>query len=67
MHTKLSTPLTNFQLELLKIFSTPVSDSDLLEIKKMIVQYFAKKSMDLADKLWDENQWGEEKEKQLLA
>ncbi len=66
MQTQLSTPLTNLQFELLKVFSTPVSDDDLLEIKKLIVQYFANKSMDLADKHWDEKKWGAEKEKELL-
>ena len=66
MYTEISTPLTNLQLELLKVFSTQVSDDDLREIKKMIVRYFADKSMNLADRLWDDNKWGEEKEKEIL-
>jgi hypothetical protein len=66
MQTSMQTPLTNLQLELLKLFTRPVSEDDLLEIKKFIVQYFANKAMDLADKVWDENKWDKEDEKKFL-
>lgn len=67
MQTTIQTPLTNLQLELLKLYTKPVSENDLLEIKKFIVQYFANKAMDLADKVWDENKWNKEDEKKFLS
>jgi hypothetical protein len=54
------------QFELLKLFIRPVSDDDLLEIKKFIVKYFANKAMDSANKVWDENEWNKEDEKKFL-
>lgn len=36
--------LTNLQLELLKTFSRPLPNSQLLEIKAILADYFAKKS-----------------------
>ncbi len=59
-------PLTPLQLELLKIFSHDIGESDLLEIKKFLVQYFANKAMDLADKIWEQNNWTEKDEKRFL-
>jgi hypothetical protein len=50
----LQSPLTNLQLELLKLFSRNVSDDDLLQIKRLLVRFFAEKAMDAADKVWDE-------------
>ncbi len=66
MHTTIQTPLTNLQLELLKLYTKPVSEDDLLEIKKFIVQYFANKAMDLADKIWYENKWNKDDDKKFL-
>ena len=42
--------LNKNQLEILKLFSRDLNDKDLKEIKKLIVQYLAKKVTDLADK-----------------
>ncbi len=49
--------LTNLQLELLKVFARKVSDDDVKAIRKMLVQYFAKKAMNIADQTWDEKGW----------
>jgi hypothetical protein len=35
--------LSNIQTELLKLYSNDISDSDLIEIKKLLAQYFANK------------------------
>jgi hypothetical protein len=53
--------LSNLQLELLKIFSFDISDSQLLEIKAMLVQYFADKVTHDIDQLFEEKGWGMEK------
>jgi hypothetical protein len=50
---------TNLQLELLKVFSRQVSDDDVKAIRKMLVNYFAEKAMNLADQAWDKNGWTE--------
>jgi hypothetical protein len=58
--------LTNLQLELLKIFSRTVSEKDLLEIKKTLSQYFAKKAINAADKVWDEKGWSKKEAEKIL-
>lgn len=50
----ISQPFTNLQLELLKIYARRVEEQDLLEIKRLLGQYFADKASDLADKIWEE-------------
>lgn len=62
----LRTPLTESQLELLQMFSRPVSDSDWIAIKRMITNYFANKSIEEADKIWDEQGWDNAKIDELL-
>lgn len=47
-------PLSNLQLELLKIYARNVSEQDLVQIKLILGQYFADKASDLADKIWVE-------------
>ncbi|MEA5427251.1 hypothetical protein [Arcicella lustrica] len=52
--------LTNLQLELVKLFSYKVTDSQLIEIKLLLGNYFAEKASEEMDKLWDENNWTED-------
>ena len=66
METIVKQPLTSLQLELLKLFSRDIAETDLLEIKKILIQYFAKKAMDLADKVWEQNKWNEKDEIHFL-
>ncbi|MBD2752894.1 hypothetical protein [Spirosoma validum] len=56
-----SPPLSNLQLELLKVFSRNVPDEDLKEIKTMLSNYFAQKAANLADDVWEEEGLTEEK------
>ncbi len=58
-------PMSNLQLELLKLYSQKVSDIDLLNIKQMIAEYFAQKAMDLADQIWEEKGWTKEDSERL--
>lgn len=51
---------TNLQLELLKVFSRQVSDDDVKAIRKMLVNYFSEKAINLADQTWDKNGWTKE-------
>ncbi len=66
MKTLIKQPLTNLQLELLKLFSMSVSSDELLELKKIMAQYFAEKVMDIADETWDKNKWDTKDEKKFL-
>jgi hypothetical protein len=58
-------PLSNIQQELLKLYSSDIGEADLLHIKRYLASYFASKSIQEADKIWDEkgysndtmNQW----------
>jgi len=62
----LARPLSNLQLELLKTFSHQLSDQDLMRIKTLLADFFAKKSIEAANKVWDEEVWNPEKVEQLL-
>ncbi|GAB4042460.1 hypothetical protein [Spirosoma litoris] len=54
-------PLSNLQLELLKVFSRTVSDDDLKAIKGLLSNYFAQKAADLADEVWEQEGFTEAK------
>lgn len=59
-------PLTNVQLELLKVFSHELKEEDLLELRKVLVEFFARRAVDLANKAWDEKGWMDEDVDRLL-
>jgi hypothetical protein len=61
------TKFTNLQLELLKVFSRNLSERQLLEIKDMLAQYFARQVTEEIDKLWDEKGWSNETMNQWLT
>ncbi|NOZ90650.1 MAG: hypothetical protein GXO60_05110 [Epsilonproteobacteria bacterium] len=44
---------SNIQLELLKLYSTNIQESELIEIKDYLAKYFAKKAINGADTIWD--------------
>lgn len=50
----LSQPLTNVQLELLKLYATDLSEEDLSELRDILADFYAKKSIQLADRVWKE-------------
>ena len=62
----LKTPLNEPQLELLKMFASNISETDWLEIKRLIVRFFAKKAMVSANETWDKNAWTAEDEQRML-
>jgi len=49
--------ITNLQQELLKIFHYELKETELQEIKDLLVSYFAKKASDGADKVWEAKKW----------
>ncbi len=52
----LSNSLSNIQMELLKLYSTNISDNELKEIKQNLAEFFSQKAISEADKLWSEKQ-----------
>lgn len=62
----MSQPLSNLQLELLKLFSRNVPDEDVRQIKRLVTQYFAQKAIQEANQVWDEQHWDEQKVDALL-
>lgn len=46
--------LSNLQIELLKLYSTNLSQDNLLELKRILARYFAQKAINEADKIWEE-------------
>jgi hypothetical protein len=53
-------PLSNLQLKLLQLFSQNVSDEELKAIQRLIVQFFAEKATEAADKDWEEKGYDED-------
>ena len=58
--------LSNTQLEILKAFRHELSEEDLQKFRKNIAVFFAEILMDEADRVWDEQQWDEEKVQKML-
>lgn len=58
--TIIDKPLTNLQLELLKVYSLDLSEEQLTDIRRLIAKYFADKASDEMDKLWEEQGWTNE-------
>jgi hypothetical protein len=59
-------PLTNAQLEILKVFSHQLSEKDLIELRKILADFFAKKAVEAANKVWDEKGWTDQDVDRLL-
>ena len=56
----LSSPLNETQLEILKLFSRELSDTDLLSLKRLIVRFLADKATQLADDVVEQKGWTSE-------
>jgi alkylhydroperoxidase/carboxymuconolactone decarboxylase family protein YurZ len=54
MNAQPAPPLTNVQLELLKVFALGVTDEEVLEIRRMLARYFMQKAVTGATKVWEE-------------
>lgn len=47
-------PLTNLQMELLRLYSVQLSDERLLEVKKLLAHYFADRLTRHIDEVWEQ-------------
>ena len=59
-------PLSNMQLELLKLFSRDIEDNDVKEIKKLIVRYLSEKLANNANEIWEKKGWTNDDMEKLL-
>ncbi|MEO8148260.1 MAG: hypothetical protein ABI723_11505 [Bacteroidia bacterium] len=59
-------PLTNVQMEILKLYNLDISDTTLLELKDLISDFFLEKARKRADEIWVERGYTEETVKQWL-
>jgi len=63
----LDKPLTNLQLELLRLFSLELSDEELRDVRRLLAQYFAERATEEMDRLWEEQGWTKETIQEWLA
>jgi hypothetical protein len=49
----LNYPLSNLQVELMKLFSTNLSDKELVELKDLLSKFYGDKAIKQADVVWD--------------
>lgn len=62
----LKQPLSNVQLELLKTFSHQLSETEILELRKILANFFAQRAIQLANEVWDKNEWTDEDVDRML-
>jgi len=48
------TQLSNVQLELLKLYSTNLTEKDLTALKKLLAKFYAERAIQTADQIWDQ-------------
>jgi hypothetical protein len=47
-------PLSNVQMELMKLYSTNLSDQELAELKDVLAKFYADKAISKANEIWDD-------------
>jgi len=62
----LSQPLSNVQLELLKVFSYNLEHKELEELKDVLANFFAQRAIQLADDIWEKKGWTDENVDEML-
>jgi hypothetical protein len=62
----LKQPLSNVQLELLKTFSHQLSEIEILELRKVLAQFFAQRAIQIANEVWEEKGWGDADVERML-
>lgn len=53
-------PLSNIQLELLKLYSVGVDEQTLVDLKKEMAKFFLKRLRNEADKVWEEKNYSDD-------
>lgn len=63
---QLSPPLSNLQLELLKLYAYNLQEEDMLELKKVLAAFFAERIRKRTKKIWQERGYTQETMQQWL-
>jgi hypothetical protein len=58
--TQTPAPLSNMQVELLKLYSAGIADEHLEDLKILIARFLFAKARAKADKIWDEKKYTDE-------
>ena len=53
-------PLSNIQQELLKLYSSNIAETDLVNIKRFLAKYFASNAIGEADRIWEQKGYNNE-------
>jgi len=61
------TKLTNAQVELLKAFAHDLNDDDIVELRKTLAKFFADKTSNEADRVWEQKAWNDDTVDQMLS
>jgi hypothetical protein len=61
-----SNALSNAQIEILKLMADNLSESELADLKKILLAFKLQRVIQLADKAWDERGWSQETMDQFL-
>lgn len=54
MNIQPTPPLTNVQLELLKLFAMGVSEDEVREIRRILARFFMQKAVSEATQIWED-------------
>ena len=54
---KADTKLNQVQLHLMELFSRPMTEQELLDIKELLLQYYAQKAEGELDRFWDKKEF----------
>lgn len=63
----LEQPLSNLQLELLKLYSHDLEEHDLIAVQRLLANFFAQRATERMDELWDKNGWNDATMDEWLA
>jgi hypothetical protein len=61
------TKLTNAQVELLKAFAHDLNDDDIVELRRTLAKFFAEKTANEADRVWEQKAWNDDTVDQMLS
>jgi len=59
-------PLSNIQMELLKLYATGISDEHLKDLRIVIAKFLLEKARKKADKIWEERAYSQDTINHLL-
>ena len=51
--SELKLPLNNIQIELIKLYSTGLTDAEMDELKSLLSKFYAEKAIAKANEVWD--------------